>query len=84
MSFHSPWKALGSRWLRELRVGDTATALTQESIWLRKRSPVLFVVAAMTLTMTWCVTSGLPHQFCLMSENNRGSILFHLLVPGGR
>ena len=28
--------------------------------------------------------SGLPRQFWLMKANKRCSILFHLLVPGGR
>ena len=28
--------------------------------------------------------SGLPRQFIAMCENNRCSILFHLLVPGGK
>ena len=34
--------------------------------------------------MTWWLTSGLPRQFWLMKANSRCSILFHLLVPGGR
>ena len=29
-------------------------------------------------------TKGRPRQFMLMWENKRCSILFHLLVPGGR
>ena len=29
-------------------------------------------------------TSGLPRQFCEMKLNRRCSILFHLLVPGGK
>src|SRR6266481_5193761 len=48
------------------------------------RSPVLVVVAAMRLTITSWLTRGLPRQFCVMKENSRCSILFHLLVPGGR
>jgi len=34
--------------------------------------------------MTSWLTSGLPRQFWLMKEKSRCSILFHLLVPGGR
>jgi len=34
-------------------------------------------------TTSW-LTSGLPRQFCVMAENNRCSILFHLLVPDGK
>ena len=34
--------------------------------------------------MTSWLTKGLPRQFWLMKENNRCSILFHLLVPGGK
>src|SRR3954447_16182608 len=46
--------------------------------------PVSVVVAAIRLTTTSWLTSGLPRQFWLMNENSRCSILFHLLVPGGR
>ena len=47
-------------------------------------SPVLVVVAAMVLTMTSWLVSGRPRQFIEMRENRRCSILFHLLVPGGK
>ncbi len=30
------------------------------------------------------LSSGLARQFWVMNENRRCSILFHLLVPGGR
>src|SRR5215210_8874711 len=33
---------------------------------------------------TWRVSSGLPRQFMLMNEKRRCSILFHLLVAGGK
>jgi len=42
------------------------------------------VVAPMRLTIVSWSTSGFPRQFMLMWENRRCSILFHLLVPGGR
>ena len=43
--------------------------------------PVRVEVAAIRLTITsW----GLPRQFWEMNENRRCSILFHLLVPGGK
>src|ERR1035441_2210398 len=54
------------------------------SNWLGTRRPVLVVVAAIRLTMTSWLTSGLPRQFFVMKENRRCSILFHLLVPGGK
>ena len=41
------------------------------------------VVAAISCTMTWWLTSGLPRQFMVMKANRRCSIRFHLLVPGG-
>ena len=47
-------------------------------------SPVRVVVAAMVLTMTSWLVRGLPRQFIEMWLNSRCSILFHLLVPGGR
>ena len=47
-------------------------------------SPVRVVVAAMVLTMTSWLVRGRPRQFIVMWENSRCSILFHLLVPGGR
>ena len=34
--------------------------------------------------MTSWLTSGLPRQLRLMKQNSRCSILFHLLVPGGK
>jgi len=37
------------------------------------------VVAAMTLTITSKLSSGLPRQFWLMKLNSLCSILFHLL-----
>ena len=42
------------------------------------------VVVAISWMMAWWLTSGLPRQFCVMKANSRCSILFHLLVPGGR
>src|SRR5512135_3020243 len=47
-------------------------------------SPVSVVVAAIGLTITSWLTSGRPRQFWLMNEKSRCSILFHLLVPGGK
>ena len=46
--------------------------------------PVVVVVPAMRLMMTSWLINGLPRQFWLMNENRRCSILFHLLVPGGK
>ncbi len=47
-------------------------------------NPVFVVVAAMRLTITSWLTSGLPRQFWVMKLNRRCSILFHLLAPGGK
>ena len=41
-------------------------------------------VAPIRLTMATKFTSGFPRQFIAMCENRRCSILFHLLVPGGK
>ena len=46
--------------------------------------PPLFVVLPIRLTTVSYVRSGLPRQFIVMNENTRCSILFHLLVPGGK
>src|SRR3974377_2553321 len=46
--------------------------------------PVLVGVAALVSTITSWLVSGLPRQLMEMWANNRCSILFHLLVPGGR
>ena len=45
---------------------------------------VRVVVAAIVCTITSWLMSGFPRQFWLMNEKRRCSILFHLLVPGGR
>ncbi len=46
--------------------------------------PVLVAVAPMRDRMTRWLTRGFPRQFCVMNEKRRCSILFHLLVPGGK
>src|ERR1035437_3763970 len=50
----------------------------------RTLRPVVVVVLAIRSTMTWWLVSGRPRQFKVIWENSRCSILFHLLVPGGR
>src|SRR5712692_5899175 len=50
----------------------------------RTVSPVVVVVAAISCTMVLKLRKGLPRQFIVMKEKSRCSILFHLLVPGGR
>ena len=42
------------------------------------------VVLLIRSTMTWWVLRGPLRQFMVIWENRRCSILFHLLVPGGR
>src|SRR5260370_29885523 len=50
----------------------------------RSGSPVVVVVAAISCTMVLKLRSGFPRQLSVIKENRRCSILFHLLVPGGR
>src|SRR3990170_1428465 len=51
---------------------------------LRTFRPVRVVVAAIRFTTVSWLTSGLPRQFWVMALKSRCSILFHLLVPGGK
>ena len=46
--------------------------------------PLRVVVLPIKLTITSCVNNGFPRQFCVIYANIRCSILFHLLVPGGK
>ena len=46
--------------------------------------PVSVVVAAISSTIVRKLRKGLPRQLMLMKEKSRCSILFHLLVPGGK
>src|SRR5437588_13091885 len=50
----------------------------------RTTKPVFVVVLAIRFTTACRLTRGLPRQFCVMKLNRRCSILFHLLVPGGK
>ena len=50
----------------------------------RTIKPVVVVVLAIKLTMACLLNSGWPRQFWVMKLNKRCSILFHLLVPGGK
>src|SRR5260370_4474031 len=45
---------------------------------------VSVVVAAMSSPIVRKLRKGLPRQLMLMKEKSRCSILFHLLVPGGK
>src|SRR5512135_514708 len=47
-------------------------------------SPVFVVVLPIRLTTTSRFTNGRPRQFSVMWQNSQCSILFHLLVPGGK
>src|SRR6266404_6695573 len=47
-------------------------------------NPLRVVVLPIKLTMTSCVNNGLPRQFCVIYAHRRCSILFHVLVPGGK
>ena len=50
----------------------------------RTLRPVGVRVLPISFTIIAWVSSGCPRQFRLMKENSRCSILFHLLVPGGK
>ena len=41
-------------------------------------------VEEMRFTVVWKLVSGAPSHLILMELNRRCSILFHLLVPGGK
>ena len=75
----------GQRQRGHLRIADLdsgrVTAGSSSACTVR---PVRVVVAAMLLTTTSWLVSGLPRQFMVMWENSRCSILFHLEVPGGK
>src|SRR5487761_1966501 len=47
-------------------------------------SPFAVVVLAMRLTIVSQSRNGSPRQLDVIKENSRCSILFHLLVPGGK
>ena len=47
-------------------------------------SPAAEVVAPISETTAWRETSGRPRQLRAMKLNRLCSILFHLLVPGGK
>src|SRR5947199_5680896 len=46
--------------------------------------PELVLVEAIRLTITSELVRGLPFQLILINENSLCSIVFHLLVPGGK
>ena len=54
------------------------------SSWAVTVSPVVVLVAPIRLMIVSWLVRGLPRQFLVIWENRRCSILFHLLVPGGR
>src|SRR5437899_8534006 len=47
-------------------------------------SPLVVVVLPIRFTTTARLVRGRPRQFLVMWQNIRCSILFHLLVPGGK
>lgn len=55
--------------------------MVSRAAWIRK--PVSVVVAAIRLARTSWLVRGRLHQFRVMKEKSRYSILFHLLVPRG-
>ncbi len=70
---------------RHLRVGDGDAARVRAAIEFGAHvQPGRLCVDPIRLTMVARSTSGVPRQFIAMCENRRCSILFHLLVPGGK
>ena len=68
-----------------LLIGDLPGDRVAASVQLQSAlSPVCVLVPPIRLTTTSRLTSGLPLQFSVMWQNIRCSILFHLLVPGGK
>ncbi len=57
-------------------------APSSSSEWIS--SPAFVRVFPIKFTTTSRLVSGRPRQFCVMWQNIRCSILFHLLVPGGK
>src|SRR5664280_909548 len=49
-----------------------------------QHAPVRVRVEAIVATTTSWLVNGRPRQFMAIWENSRCSILFHLLVPGGK
>src|SRR5439155_13284388 len=56
--------------------------LVSNSAWIV--NPATVVVLPMRLTITSRLTKGRPRQLAVIWQNIRCSILFHLLVPGGK
>ncbi len=54
---------------------ESNSARTHSPVWVRVDPIRLMIVARLV--------SGRPLQFCVINENRQGSILFHLLSPGG-
>src|SRR5207245_6797487 len=65
-------------------VTSRATGYEPPSSSDRISSPVFVFVPPIRLTTTSRLTNGRPRQFSVMWQNIRCSILFHLLVPGGK
>src|SRR5216683_1089998 len=69
----------------ELRIGDfESLGYFFSSSSARTVRPASVVVAAISSTIVRKLRRGLPRQLMLMKEKSRCSILFHLLVPGGK
>ena len=70
---------------RQLRIGDGDATRVLAAVEFRPNAESGPTVRrANELTIVAKSTSGVPRQFIAMCENNRCSILFHLLVPGGK
>ena len=63
---------------------DARGILTGVELELARGAPPPVCVFPMRSTMVSYVVSGVPRQFAVMWQKSRCSILFHLLVPGGK
>ena len=86
VQFQSPWKEWRASWMAANFASEIFTPLGYffSSNSARTVSPVAVLVAAISCTMVLKLRSGLPRQLRVIKENRRCSILFYLLVPGGR
>ena len=66
------------------RVGFLATSYFESSCCAPTFRPAWVVVEAINATTTSWLTKARPRQFCVIWQKSRCSILFHLLVAGGK
>ena len=63
--------------------GESERVVAGVELGVHPQADVVRVEAMVATTTSWLV-NGRPRQFMVIWENSRCSILFHLLVPGGK